>query len=223
MKKFFIFICCIPLVFVNLSSAHQPRVVGGGEEVLEIKNPDISQAFYGELKGVPAHYKITSNEPFSLYLSVLVPDIEGIDKNISVELYKMVAEREIPDKTLLDGESFEWTSFYEPFAGDDYFQGPDWGPEEVEVGEYHINVFNPDNNGRYSLVVGQKEEFPLAEIWNTVLALPSLKKNFFNKSPFSAFFNLTGVFLLIALVLIIIVILLLRKFIRKMLLDTRLF
>jgi len=66
------------------SFAHQPRIVS--EEMTQIENPEVSQAFYTELKGEPDYYQIESEEPFKLYVEILVPDLEGIDKDVSVEI-----------------------------------------------------------------------------------------------------------------------------------------
>jgi len=96
----------------------------------------------------------------------------------------------------------DWTYFFEEFGGDGYYQGPEF-KEEVEKGEYQIEVFSPDNQGKYVLAVGEKEEFPLDETINTLLLLPSLKKNFFNKPPLTAYFNLIGLFLFVPLVILL--------------------
>lgn len=65
--------------------AHQPRLVTQ-DRVVEIKNPEVSQAFYGVMKGVPAHYRIVSGEPFDLYVRLLVPDVKGVAKDVSAEI-----------------------------------------------------------------------------------------------------------------------------------------
>jgi hypothetical protein len=142
-----------------LASAHQPRMVQ--EDEVEIESPEISQAFYGELKGKTDNYHIHAEEAFDFYTSILVPDLEGIDKDVSVRVSK--SDEEI---FLLDGENHLWTKFYEEFAGDYYFEGP-----EIEArlgpGDYHLEVFSPDNQGKYVLSVGKIESFPLDETVNT--------------------------------------------------------
>ena len=54
-------------------SSHQPRIVS--EEMTQIENPEVSQAFYAELKGKSDYYQIESEEPFKLYVGILVPDL----------------------------------------------------------------------------------------------------------------------------------------------------
>ncbi len=175
--------------------AHQPRIVS--QDVVQVQNPEISQAFYGELKGRSVSFEINSNETFTLYLNLLVPDLPGIEKDVSAKVYS--EEKEI---FFLDGSNFNWTHFYEEFAGDNYFKGPEIR-EEVKQGKYIVEVFSSDNQGKYVLAVGEKEEFPLNETAKTLLLLPQLKKNFFNKSPLTAFFNLIGLFLLIPLLVLL--------------------
>jgi len=178
------------LVLAGLVFAHQPRIVSG-PAVTEIENPEVSQAFYGKLEASPALYRITSEEPFNLYVGILVPDIEGIDKDFSA---RVTSDNEM--LVLLDGTKHQWTYFYEEYAGDAYYKGPEF-KKRVENGIYDIEVFSPDNKGKYVLVVGEKEEFPPGEAIKTLVTLPKLKKDFFEKSPFTALFNRIGLYLLI--------------------------
>jgi len=111
-----------------------------------------------------------------LYVGILVPDLEGIDKDVSVEISREdlhieetpvqeQEEEEVP--ILLNGLEYEWTRLYEPFAGDWYWEGPEFRgnpPEEelpqgvkVDEGTYTLKVFSPDNEGKYVLVVGERE------------------------------------------------------------------
>ena len=201
-------------------SSHQPRIVS--EEMTQIENPEVSQAFYAGLKGKPDYYQIESEEPFKLYVGILVPDLEGIDKDVSVEITredlqigeKLVQGHENEEALIiLSGLEYEWTRLYEPFGGDWYWEGPELRgnspeeelPEGVEVdeGTYTIKVFSPDNEGKYALVVGEKEEFPLKEMVRTLFVLPKLKAEFFERSPWTAYFNLVGVFLAISIGILI--------------------
>jgi len=85
MKKVLLLSLLIGLFIVTtVSFGHQPRIVS--EEVTQIENPEVSQAFYAELKGKPDYYQIKSEEPFKLYVGILVPDLEGIDKDVSAEI-----------------------------------------------------------------------------------------------------------------------------------------
>jgi len=206
MKKI-IFILAF-LLFTQVTLAHQPRIVD--KEITIVENPEISQAFYGELNGGPEYYEITSAKEFELYLGVLVPDIEGIDKDISFTVYK-------DDEVLwdFDGLAHEWTYFWEEFGGDGYYDGPELRsnakgeyPKGVmaDSGTYQVKVFSPDNEGKYVLAVGTIESFPPNEILNTIKTLPTLKSDFFGKSAFSAFNNKIGMFIFGPVILLIILV-----------------
>ncbi|MBL7045046.1 MAG: hypothetical protein ISR98_00385 [Parcubacteria group bacterium] len=209
--------------------AHQPRLVK--EDIIEIKNPEVSQAFYAELVGTPQIYYIQSENDFSLYVGLLVPDIPNIETDVSAIVREKDYEHESSNEhnnfeVLLDGNTHEWTPYYEEHAGDDYFTGPALQAKDsdptlhpkgvaVSAGEYEIEVFSSDNTGKYVLVVGEKEEFPLREIINTVLQVPQIKA-YFGKSVFSAFSTPTMLgFLFTVVILAAIIIALIVFLVRK--------
>lgn len=183
------------LIAAGMALAHQPRWVGDQPSVV-VQNPGISQAFYARLNGGHQSYYIGSDQPFHLYLNLLVPDLPGIDTDYRAVIYKT---EETAGNVLgqLDGTGFAWKPFFEPFGGDHYFLGPEY-EADVPAGMYVVVVSSPDLQGRYALAVGKTEKFPPGEIIRTVGLLPKLKREFFDKSPLSAFFNLSGAFLLLA-------------------------
>lgn len=194
MKKLLLSAAFLSLLFTLPAYAHQPRIVEPGM-VTEILNPEVSQAFYGELKGQPDVYRIVSDKPFKLYVGLLVPDVPEAKKDLSAEI-----TRDGSVIRLLDGTQHEWIRFYEEFGGDWYWWGPETGPigktaELSPNGTYEIKVFSPANLGKYSLAVGEIESFPAKEIWNTLVRLPTIKAQIFNKSPLSAFTNRIGLFI----------------------------
>ncbi|MEI8009427.1 MAG: hypothetical protein WCI00_09025 [bacterium] len=75
MKKLFL----VVFVGVNLgfTFAHQPRLVFNQPigQVVNIKNPEVSQAFYGILSGQEDVYQIVSNTGFLLYIDIVVPKL----------------------------------------------------------------------------------------------------------------------------------------------------
>jgi hypothetical protein len=177
------------LIFLAPAFAHQPRLVA--KETVVVENPEVSQAFYAKLSGEEHHYEIFAEKPFELHVSILVPDVPGIEKDVFVEV-----EKDGEELFSLDPDSSEWPRYFEEFAGDHYFSGPE-KTVQAETGNYDIHVSSPDNIGKYVLVVGKKEEFPLPEIINTIISLPSLKQDFFEKPFWTAYFNLVGVFMLV--------------------------
>jgi len=198
MRKIFL-ILIIAFLFPVTTLAHQPRLVLN-KNYIKIENPEISQAFYGELNGEPNYYLLEEDSNFTLYVGILSPQIEGADKDFSVGV-----EKEGNIIFTLDGLNHNWESFYEEFGGDYYYEGPD-NKILAEPGIYKLKVFSLDNRGKYVLVVGEKEEFPLSEILNTIRVLPKLKKDFFGKSSLTAFFNMIGLFLFGPLIFLLIII-----------------
>jgi hypothetical protein len=196
MKRLFILLMlclCLGLVF-----AHQPRLPD--EHTVHVERPEVSQAFYAELKGEPDHYEIDADQEFDLYVGLSVPDLQGIDKDVSAEISK---DGEI--LAVLDGENVEWTPFFESFAGDDYFSGPDF-KQRAPAGHYEIEVYSPDNQGKYVLAVGETEAFTFTDTVETLLLLPSLKQDFFEKPVYTAYFNIMGLFLLVPIILLALII-----------------
>lgn len=181
------------LLVAGAAFAHQPRLVGDRPSI-EVRAPEISQAFYARLAGNPQTYYIRSEVPLRLYVNILVPDIPGIDTDYEAVISK---ETDAGEEILarLDGKAYAWRPFFEPFGGDHYKLGPEYN-EPVPAGTYFVVVSSPDNQGKYVLAVGQVEKFPLGEMARTIVTLPKLKK-YFDKSPWTAYFNLSGAFLLL--------------------------
>jgi hypothetical protein len=198
----------------GLVVAHQPRVgfdAGTLESPIEVEKPEISKAYYRELEGGPEYYEINSDQDFLLYLNILTPDIEGARKDFIVEVFQ---NNEVIFTLNNNNNNNNWGEFYEPFGGDNYLKGPEL-EKQANAGTYLIKVSNPDNLGKYSLAVGKIESFPPIEIIKTIFSLPKIKKDFFNKSPLTAYFNLSGLFFLILLIILSGLIFLIRSFIKK--------
>ncbi|MEK6856296.1 MAG: hypothetical protein AABX66_04025 [Nanoarchaeota archaeon] len=206
----FIILC---IFLISIVCAHQPRLVFDKTSNIEspfiINNPEISQAFYGNLKGQEDFYQIYSDKPFNLYLNILSPAITGATKDFNLLILK-------DNKYFanLSAKDSNWTLFHEKFANDDYYKGPEF-QENVSSGTYIIEVSSLQgeldafaNSGKYSLAVGQIESFQFKEALNTELSLPKLKSGFFDKSPLTAYFNVLGLFLLGILIVIILLIIL---------------
>lgn len=194
-NKFLLIFANLLLIFglFNLAEAHNPRLVYNldalPEKPIIINNPDVSQAFYGRLKGWEEYYRITITTSTDFYWQTLVPDVKNIQKNISADLI----DEEDAVIAMLDAKQGTWAPYYEEFAGDNYFSGPS-STVSLDPGTYTIRVYNENNEGKYVLVVGQKELFTSKEILDTIVSLPSLK-TYFNKSPLSAYSNYIGLFM----------------------------
>lgn len=174
-------------IFLPNALAHQPRLVGDETEVI-VTLPEISKAYYGNLAGQPVTYHIEATGTFRLYVNILIPDIQGIEKDVSVKILKKDAV-----VSVLDASDHVWTEFYEPFAGDAYWRGPEY-VEMQNPGDYEIQVYSPDNHGKYVLAIGDREAFPLGELVKTYLVLPRLKSEFLAKARFRHIRTLWGFF-----------------------------
>lgn len=185
------------ILCVTLLGCHQPRLVGNGlsGQPILIENPEVSQAFYGELVGAPHFYRIQSPRDFVLYVNILVPFIESAPTGFEVDI-----ARDTQKFFTFGGDGMEWKKFFEPFAGDSYLRGPEF-EKKVAAGDYFITVRNRDNCGQYVLAVGKIESFPLKEIIKTYRVLPDIKQKFFHKSPVMAFINLFTLLLFVPIFL----------------------
>ena len=191
MKHYFLFLILASLALsftvADKVQAHQPRYVQDNQLTV-IKNPEISQAFYGELKGRPAYYLIDLKEGRDLYFQILVPDLPSITKDKTVTIdYAPVLGQSAVNFAKIYPASAVWQNFYEEFAGDNYLEGPSV-KKSGQPGYYFIKITSPDNSGKYVLVAGEKEEFPPLEIAKALITIPQLKKDFFQE-PLGQWFN----------------------------------
>lgn len=210
MKKFS-FVLVSVMVLLGVCSAHQPRLEWAKNNTesnpIVVSNPEISQAFYGILSGHADYYQIKMDTGFALYVNIVVPDLPKQRRDFIVDIRKESSAV----STRLDGTKFQRSGFYEEFAGDQYFQWPEF-KRQVPAGTYNIMVSNKENQWKYSLAIGQIESFPLGESLKTLVALPALKIHFFNKSFFAIWqgkiiqFLSYGILFLIAIITIIILI-----------------
>lgn len=194
-KKGIIIFILLFLIFssISLVNAHQPRLDLGSAATIEnaiiVKNPEISQAFYGQLNGKPVYYKITSDKPFELYVGLLVPTSPGLSGEfVSAEV------RDSSGKVImfLNGTKEKWEPYFEEFGGDYYLKGPE-ATLNVPAGTYYVKVFNAKNQGKYSLAIGKIEAFPADEAITALFTLPLLKEQFFGKPIINLFFQFLGI------------------------------
>lgn len=171
----------LSLVFLFCATpafAHLPEVVSGGGPI-KISDPNTSFAYYGELSGESQTFYLESDEEFTLYISVLEPDLSAAARNHGATVYfEGVAEPLVE----LEPAQANWESFFEFFGGDYYLKGPEYREEEAQAGRYEIVVFSPDNTGKYVLVTGTVEDFSNTSFAATLKEIYKVKL-FFEKSP----------------------------------------
>jgi hypothetical protein len=188
---------------INTLSAHQPRLDIGTavsvENPIIVENPEISQAFYGQLSGTPAYYQIKSDQPFQLYVNLLVPTSPGQGGEF--------ISAEVTDQTgnivmFLNGSNSTWTPYFEEFGGDYYLKGPE-ATQDVPAGTYTIKVFNSQNQGKYSIAIGKIETFPANEALAALFTLPLLKQQFFAKPISTLFVEFVGIIMALGSVMVL--------------------
>ena len=119
----------VSFLLIAPAHSHQPFLViktnYTATNPFRIVEPEVSKAFYGELKGAPDYYLLAPEKPLALYVNILTPDITNFNTNVfSVEV--MVREGSGTGYSTvytLDGNGTEWKRYYEPFGGDWYRKG----------------------------------------------------------------------------------------------------
>jgi len=164
------FIISLFLILISVEAlAHQPKLIKYSptkENPHEVINPEISKAYYAKLKGEPHYYRVKSEKDFLFYTSILSPKVNDDYIWLSLE----VSDENNNIVYQADGSNFKWEPWYEPYARDWYWKGPEIGGEInqetgfkksflIKSGTYIIKVYNNDNIGNYSLAVGEAEFF----------------------------------------------------------------
>ena len=165
------------LVFASFNVyAHQPKLINHSPSKNNpylVIDPEISKAYYSKLTGEPHYYQVNSDKEFLFYTSILSPKTSDTYVALSIDVLdennKIIFQA--------DESNFNWTAWYEPYARDWYWKGPEIGTDTgkefktsfpMDAGTYLIKVYNDDNTGHYSLAVGEAEFFG-ANIWEQVL------------------------------------------------------
>ena len=218
MKKIVLLIILF-LISFTYAFAHQPKLIKyspNSNKPHEVIEPEISKAYYGKLIGEPHYYKIESDVEFSFYAGITIPKIDDNVKWISLEVF----DQNNNSIYYEDGKEYNWKAWYEPYARDWYWVGPQIGTHndkefkgslKFESGTYIIKVFNEDNQGSYSLAVGDIEFFGAniiekISIWTPILFYigPYMDIFYWNKFDFKAY--IPHIFLIILFYIIYFVI-----------------
>jgi hypothetical protein len=186
-------------------SAHQPRLEVGVNSTMAnpivVKNPEISQAFYGNLNGQPDYYQITSDKTFELFVNVLVPQSPGIGSDF---VSAQITDSSGKTIALLNGNNSDWKPMFEEFGGDYYLQGPTFD-QNVSAGTYYVKVFNRNNIGKYSIAIGSIEAFPPDESIKSLINIPLLKEQIFGKPVTALFLEFFGIILALGTIMVLFV------------------
>lgn len=165
---------------------YQPRLVFSQVGDIQIKNPEVSQAFYDDLKGKPRDFFVDSSQGFQLYVNLMVPEPANASGRYSARIF---SEQQIAE---LDGGSFVWQEFYDSYTRDYYSKGPEFS-QQVPAGKYKIEVYSSDNKGKYVLVIGEKETYSAISLLNVFWQIPFLKITFLKTSIVQFFLTPIGI------------------------------
>jgi hypothetical protein len=204
-QNYGVFIAILLVLFFSMSTvaAHQPRLETGTNVSMNnpivVQNPEISQAFYSTLRGSPDYYKISSNISFKLYLNLLVPTSPGIPADF-VSAQVMDTNGNI--LLTLNGTNSTWTPYFEEFAGDNYLKGPE-ATKQLPAGTYFVKVYNTENQGKYTIAIGDIESFPIDESLKALVTIPLLKEHFFGKPVTTLFLEFLGLILALGSIMVL--------------------
>lgn len=188
-KKIVIFLTLfLTLSYQKPLYAHQPIIVDN--QTIQITDPETSYAFYDQLNRVPQRYFIESQKNFDLYINLLVPLKSNPNGRYSAKVYDLNDNLKL--LATVDGTSVPWSIYYETFAKDYYYKGPEFN-QPLPAGKYAIDIYSGDNQGKYVLAIGKNENFSTKDSLSIIGILRDLKINFFNTSPFILVTTLFGI------------------------------
>jgi len=205
MKKFLLlFVIC--LSFASGVFAHKPELVSeySSKQIL-VEKPEVSKAYYGVFDSAvrAQEFVIESDQEFELYANFLLPVNESslMDKRMTMQIFK--GEELL---SVLSGEDYEWTEFFEPFGYDEYLMGPEF-ESVVSEGTYRI-ILSVDEEvdlvdgevNSYSVAIGKIEDFGLEETLDTYRLIPKIKAQIFDKTGADFVFSPLGAFLVLFMV-----------------------
>jgi hypothetical protein len=173
-----------------------------------VKEPEISKAYYGELNKAPVIFLISTSEPFNLYVNLLTPDLDDSRKDLEMSIF------DSNDQLIAHLVGNNWTKYYEKFARDWYWKGPEFDTTE-SAGTYKLILTNLNNQGEYAVAIGKIESFPPKVLLTLFPELIKIKTQVFHKPWYSAFNNIFGYALGGIIMTIILLILVLSKMEKK--------
>lgn len=128
-------------------------------EVITIQNPEIEQLILGELTDAPEMFEIVSEVPFTLTAEIrAIPNTSGATlPQLSGIIVRQKEIRGVEEVARLNASDASWTVRTDPDSGLVYQAGP-YFSEQLESGTYRIEVSNPNNQGKYLLLIGNQKD-----------------------------------------------------------------
>ena len=128
-------------------------------EVITIQNPEIEQLILGELTDAPEMFEIISEVAFTLTTEIrAIPNTSGATlPQLSGIIIRQKEIRGVEEVARLNSSDAPWTVLTDPESGLVYQAGP-YFSEPVPAGTYRIEVSNPNNQGKYLLLIGNQKD-----------------------------------------------------------------
>ena len=194
MKKTLLIFLGVLFLFFNVNEAFGHQLIfsdGMNTEIdnsLYIPDPQISWAMYGELENNVLFYKFVANEKEPIYVSLVIPALDGLEEfspSIAV-----ITEQENMGPIILNtnekntsipfglpegytGIVFDYDGkfsnnvSYEPFTQVNYWERQEIRIDSVNPGTYYLAVFDTSENGKFTLAVGEVEDFSKANFFDS--------------------------------------------------------
>ena len=221
-----VFLFCLVFLFLGIAGscyAYLPTIIYNQTGNISINNPETSQAFFDQLNDKPRDFLISSRTDFNFYINILIPELANPNGRYTANIYLLnppAGGGKEENIAKLDGSNdASWQEFYDNFSRDYYLKGPEL-EKKLPAGDYKVEISSQDNKGKYTLMIGKVETFPVAsdiksylnldfikmqivEWVNLFYVLPMLKINFFKTTPFELIFTPPGIIAIIILGLFI--------------------
>ena len=196
MKKILLIFLGISVLFFNVNGAFGHQLIfsdGMNTEIdnsLYIPDPQISWAMYGEVENNVLFYKFVADEKEPLYASIVIPALEGLEEfhpslaiiserqNIGlISLQSDESNANFPfelsekfDAIVFDYDGeFPGRVFYEPFTQVNYWERQEIRIDSINPGTYYLAVFDISENGKFTLAVGEIEDFRNANFFDSFI------------------------------------------------------
>ena len=194
MKKILLIFLGISVLFFNVNGAFGHQLIfsdGMNTEIdnsLYIPDPQISWAMYGEVENNVLFYKFEAEQKEPMYASIVIPALEGLEEfhpslaiiseQQNIELIGLQAGEnntdlpfELPEKfsaIVFDySGNFPGRVFYEPFTQVNYWERQEIRIDHINPGTYYLAVFDRFENGKFTLAVGEIEDFRNANFFDS--------------------------------------------------------
>ena len=192
---------CVLICVTPIAYAHVPyfehRDYSERRPCIVRKNIEQSKAFYSWLSredssssDIDVYTFSISNRPVRIYVELIVPVIEeyyaefvpwyalvgpGLEQPSQVLPFDLpVGYGAIVKENVLPGESRD--TFYEPFGGKSYYEGPILDVNISQEGDYAVYCWDPyEQGGDYVMVIGKREIFGPLDIIRAFIYTPLIR------------------------------------------------